>query len=231
VPWKAPLWRAPGPLNPLSPLNPQRTHSAGFLHREPVCRPTQEIDRPPSLESSCFSSFDSLLHTVHRLLAGLLCFSPPCASGLCVKRALSRASFRCRCWLAIFQFLSSPCSRPFPIFSFSFVALGFIQPFQASPTSLSQSRSPRCPCCSRSFFWVVFFALPLLSFLHSLLAALDVVFNGTCNHSFFADPSWTPTPVHFACFAFLVQCLPSLLSRPLIYDKRWVRINYTTVST
>lgn len=173
------------------------------------------------LESSLFLFLPTLsfihVHVPFILLAGRF-DSPPCASGLCVKPALSRASFRCRCWLAV---CFSPLLVPvvFHLLCVSFCCVGAHFSCSVSPTSISQSRSPHCPCRSRSFFCPALFtflffiflffvlhlrSLPMLSFLHIQLAALDFAFllNGTFNHSFLADASWTSTPVSFACVVF-----------------------------
>lgn len=215
-----------GPSQPAEPtVNPQ----CWILHREPVYRPTQEIDRPPSLESSLFLFLPTLSFIPFILLAGRFAF-PPCALGLCVKPALSRASFRCRCWLAV---CFSPLLAPRLLFFFgvSFCCVG--AHFSRSQSLQLPSASPALPivCAevARSFalhfllffFFIVALCLPILSFLHFQLAALDFAFllNGTCNRSFLADPFWTSTPVPFACVVFSVPCLPNLPSRPLIYDK------------
>lgn len=150
VPWSAPLWRAPGPLNP---LNPQRAHSVGFLHREPVCRPTLEIDRPPSLESIVSLSPDPQLHT------------PCCSYILLARRFAAPLRFGLVCKASAFKgfvslpvlvgrlFLSSPCP---PVFVLPLRQLllrqSSFQLLPVSPASISQSRSPHRLCGSRSFF-------------------------------------------------------------------------------
>lgn len=90
------------------------------------------------------------------LLVGRFAFGP-CASGFCVKPALPSASFRYRCWLAVCfsPLIASPILvlllRQLPV-----CAWNSFQLLRVPPASISQSRSPHCPCRSRSFFCTLF---------------------------------------------------------------------------
>lgn len=175
-----------------------------------------------------------------RITAGWpFCFCP-CASGLCAKPALSRASFRFVAdagWPSCFSPLIAPPSLLFFCVQSALLRGNSFQLLRVPPTCISQSRSPplsvqkslvllRCILFLFLFLFLIFSVLTSSLFVCILisafqLAALDFAFqlDRTCNHSFLADPSRISTPVPFACVVFQVPCLPNLRSRPLIYHK------------
>lgn len=131
--------------------------------------------------------------------------------GLFLKRVFSRASFRCtRLVLVGLLILSSLCSH---LFSVSVLLCWFRCLFIThQPAPLSS-----CPCSSRSFFWLGFsFTLPLdFAFSSSRTKPHG---DGICNRSFLVDPTWTLTPVPFACTGCPVSCFLIQPSRPFILD-------------
>ncbi|RFU75650.1 hypothetical protein TARUN_6585 [Trichoderma arundinaceum] len=94
VPWKRPSVAGSGPSQPAEPAEPTVNPQCWILHREPICRPTQEIDRPPASEVLCFSPrapFDSLCF-VHTLLTFA---SSPLRYGLCKHIRINHALTFC----------------------------------------------------------------------------------------------------------------------------------------